>query len=248
MPTGSSDVKIKQDGRAALTVGKGTAAVLAGHDDVTLWDDEELAHGRRRDTNGNFTGRPPRLIPHMCWVELKRRQIFDAESTFGQAVAGAAKYLADVAEGRVNPQPGRMQACSILFDRFIGKPKESVDVRMNVTAQVEQLPWVQALKKAARVAGETVIPARSTEVDDDIVDAEIVEDDLCRCGCGQPPRSGSFYFSASHQAHAERKAAHAGPESVDATRVAPTEDDPILDDDDDFMEEADDDDPILEDD
>jgi hypothetical protein len=228
---------LKSDGRQLLTVGKGTAAVLLGHDDVTLWDDEELAHGRRRDTNGNFTGRPPRLIPHMCWVELKRRQIFDAESTFGKAVAGAAKYLADVAEGRVEPQPGRMQACSILFDRFLGKPKESVDVRMSVTAQVEQIPWVQALRRAARPPGEVVIPARSTEVAEDIVDAELVEDDLCLCGCRQPPRPGSLYFNAKHQGHAARKA--------EAT-PAPVEADPILYDEDEFIEDEDDPtDPVL---
>jgi hypothetical protein len=231
---------LKRDGRQLLTVGKGTAAVLAGHDDVTTWDDEELAHGRRRDTNGNFTGRPPRLIPHMCWVELKRRQIFDAESTFGKAVAGAAEYLADVAEGRVEPQAGRMQACSILFDRFLGKPKESVNVQMSVVETVEELPWVQALKKAARVAGGTVIPARSTPVDDDIVDAELVEPDLCLCGCGQPPRAGSLYFNARHQAQAEAKARF-------AESALPADDDPVLtEDEDEFVE--DEDDPILTDD
>lgn len=234
---------LKNDGRQLLTVGKGTAAVLLGHDDVTSWDDEELAHGRRRDTNGNFTGRPPRLIPHQCWVELKKRQLFDAESTFGEAVAGAARYLADVAEGRQQPQPGRITACQILFDRFIGKPKESVDVRMSVTAQVEQLPWVQTLRASARIP--SAIEATATRSDDEIIDAEVIEPDLCLCGCGQPPRPGSLYFNARHQEHAERKRQMAAQPPV----PTPVDDDPILtDEDDEFIEDpilSDDDDPVL---
>ena len=168
----------RQDGRSVVYMGAGSTAVLAGEEDPSTWDDEELAHGRRRDTNGSFTGRPPRLIPHACWVELKKRELFDADSTFGRAVAGAARYIADVAEGREDPKPGRLHACQILFDRYIGKPKESVDVRMSVTAQVEQIPWVQTLRKAARLPGD-VIEASAIRSDDGIIDAELVEPDLC---------------------------------------------------------------------
>ena len=165
---------------------------------------------------------------------MKKRQLFDADSTFGRAVAAAARYIADVAEGREDPKPGRLHACQILFDRYIGKPKESVDVRMSVTAQVEQIPWVQTLRKAARLPGD-VIEASASRLDDDVIDAELVELDLCGCGCGQPPRKGSLYFNARHQEHAESKRAVVHP-------APPFEDDPILWDDE-FIE----DDPTLTD-
>ena len=160
-----------------LTIGKGSAAVLRGEDDISTWDDEELAYGRRRDVNGNFTGHPPRLIPAACYTELKRRQVFDAESTLGRRVAKAAQYLADVAEGIEEPNLGRMRACESLLDRVVGKPKEHVDVQMSVAAQVETLPWVQALKQAVRTPdGRSIIEAGAAESDDEIIDAEVVGD------------------------------------------------------------------------
>ncbi len=135
--------------------------------------------GRRRDVNGNFTGKPPRLIPAACYQELKRRQVFDAESTLGRATAEASAYLANVARGVEEPNMGRVRACESLLDRVVGKPKESVDVRMSLHEQVETLPWVQDLRRSLRASPE--LPAVSNS-DDDIVDAEVVEDSW-----GTPP-------------------------------------------------------------
>lgn len=180
-----------------------------------------------------------RLIPHRCWLELKRRQLFDADSAFGKSVLNATEYLIDVAEGRQDPIPYRMRACEIILDRFIGKPTERHQVDTKI--ELVDAPWAVALRSSIRSGA---IPARSSEVagDDDIVDAEIVEPDQCECGCGQPPRPGSMYFNARHQQHAESKAKAPAPERMPVHEV-----DPILyDDDDDFIEDADDpDDPIL---
>lgn len=208
---------LKKDGRQLLTVGKGTAAVLNGNDDVSDWDDEELAHGRRRDANGNFTGRPPRLIPHVCWVELKRRQLLDSDSAFGRSVLNATQYVVDVAEGRQEPIPYRMRACEIILDRFIGKPTERHQVDTKI--ELVDAPWAVALRNSIRgMRAQSPIPAASAEIgDDDIVDAELV-DDLCACGCGQPRRPGSLYLNANHERHAK---ARAGVQD----RLAPSEDD-----------------------
>lgn len=158
-------MKTRADGRSVAYVGAGSSAVLRGEDDISTWDDEELAMGRRRDVNGNFTGKPPRLIPAACYQELKRRQVFDAESTLGRRVAKAAEYLADVADGIEEPVTGRIRACESLLDRVVGKPKESVDVRMSVAAQVETLPWVQALKRSVRTPdGQRIIDTSATEL------------------------------------------------------------------------------------
>lgn len=257
----------KKDGREIVTIGVGSASVLRGEDDVSTWDDLELAMGRRRDKNGHFTGKPPRLIPSACYAELKHRQVFDAESALGKRVASAAEYLADVAEGVEEPNAGRMRACEILLDRVVGKPTERITAKVDMS--IENSPWAVALRNSIRGTRAEVIEATSTEVDDDIVDAELVEDDLCACGCGQPPKSGSLYFNASHEAHAKGKARR------DEARPTPTEDDmavwrrnqgaapppttaqgtysgtptpeddPTLDDDDDGFIEDTDDDPIL---
>lgn len=228
------------DGRSAHLLGAASTAVLSGHDDVADWDDEELATGRRRDKNGYFSGKAPRLIPIQCWKELKRRQLFDTDSAFGQSVVNAANYLIAVADGSQEPQAGRMRACEIILDRFVGKPTERVQVDTRV--ELVDAPWAVALRNLIRSPGAiSAIPVSSTDVTDDIVDAELVEPDLCLCGCGQPPRPGSLYFNGRHQAHAESKvmAAQAHP------TPPPPDDDPILTDDDELTEEADDDDPVM---
>ena len=60
-------MSIKKDGRQMLTVGKGTAAVLSGEDDLSTWSDEELAYGRRKDRNGHWTGHRSRWFPSIAF-------------------------------------------------------------------------------------------------------------------------------------------------------------------------------------
>ena len=131
----------------------------------------------------------------------------------GRKVAIAAQYLADVAEGKEEPKAGRMRACEMLLDRVVGKPKESVDVRMSVAAQVETLPWVQAIRNSVRVNGEHVIDTTATRAEPEATE--------CACGCGMTT-DGARYLNEAHRAHAERQTG------------------PTLDDDDDFIEETDD--------
>ena len=206
-----------------MYLGAGSTAVLSGQDDIATWDDEELAMGRRRDKNGNFTGKPPRLIPAVCYTELKQRQVFDAESTLGKKVAAAAQYLADVAEGVEEPKAGRMRACEILLDRVVGRPTERITAKVDMS--IENAPWAVALRNSIR-ASIIETSAAVTSTNDEVIDAELVEPDLCLCGCGHPPRPGSLYFNARHHEHAMSKVKVAPP-------APPIEDDPILWDDDD---------------
>lgn len=259
-----------QQGRGYVRVGKPALAVINGNETPEDWDDDELMYGRRRDSLGRLSGRPPRVIPAACLRELVRRKLFDTESAIRDSCVDAAKYLAAVAEGKEEPNAARMKACEMVLDRFLGKPVDRVQmsshVEMNVN--IEQAPWVVALRKAARSFGGQPLDGRvinTTVADDDIIDAEIVEA-LCACGCGQPPRPGSAYFNARHEARATYKAnkpkapapndddlrlwrRHHGPTPPPtdsagwfATNTAPSapEDDPILEDDDPVLTDEDD--------
>jgi hypothetical protein len=232
----SESLKLDKRNSAYERVGAAATAVLTGADDINDWDDDELAFGRRRGKNGKFGGQPPRMIPMVCLRELTRRKIFDTESVIREAIVDAARYIAGVAQGKEQPNADRQRAAQVLLDRFLGKPTERVDVQMSVTAQVESLPWVQALRTSARPAG-TVIEAIATRLDDGIIDAELVEADLCACGCGQPPRKGSLYLNARHQEYAVSKRV-----TIQPSAPTPIDDDPILSDDE-FIE--DEDDPVL---
>ena len=75
---------------------------------------------------------------------MNRRKLFETEGIIRNACTHAAGYLDSVVRGKEIPVMGRIRAAETILDRFLGKPKESVNVQMSVTAQVEELPWVQA--------------------------------------------------------------------------------------------------------
>jgi hypothetical protein len=218
-----------------MVVSANTAAVISGTDDLTGWSDEELLKGQRRSKRGTWEGKPPTVVPMAVHRELIRRRVFECEAIIRESCVHAARYLDGIVRGVEEPKVGRQRAAEVMLERFLGKPTERhlVDARV----EVAEPPWLDALRKAVRIP--RAIEASATRSDDDIIDAEVIEDDLCLCGCGQPPRPGSLYFSPKHQEHAERKASQARPPAA-----APVEDDPILSDDDELVLD-DDDDPVL---
>jgi hypothetical protein len=105
-----------------------------------VWDDEELVMGRRRDANGRFTSTQPKVVPAACVKELNRRKLFETEPIIRNACTEAANYLAAVTRGDDSPNVARQRAAETILDRFLGKPKESVDLKL----AVQEPPWVQA--------------------------------------------------------------------------------------------------------
>lgn len=225
-------LKLDKRNRAYVRVGASVTSVLSGEDDVRTWDDEELALGRRRGPSGKFGGQPPRVIPTACLRELNRRKLFDTESAIRESCVDAARYLAAVAAGTEEPNPARMRACEMVLDRFLGKPVDRIQMNGNVdmNVSIENAPWAVALRNSVRAGIEGAAPTPEAASEEDIVDAEVVE--LCACGCGQPPASGSLYFNPKHQAHARSKVQPLPGPALEA-------DDPITepDDGDDFIEE-----------
>lgn len=59
--------------RASISLGRTNAAILHGDEDLTLWSEEELIRGPRRDKNGSWSGRPPKVVPKAVHDELVRR-------------------------------------------------------------------------------------------------------------------------------------------------------------------------------
>lgn len=185
-------VHTRRDGRALVTVSPDSAAILNGEVDISQWDDEELAYGRRRDKNERFSGKPPVLIPTECVRELNRRKLFETNSIIRNACTDAATYLAAVTRGEETPVAGRIKATEIILDRFMGKPKERIEMEHDI----KEPAWIGVMRRALSIDGQPVsehpitrdavaasytrpIPAtsRAVEEDDGIIDAELVEDD-----------------------------------------------------------------------
>jgi hypothetical protein len=148
------------DGGAIVHVGRATADVLAGEVDLSDWDDEELVKGRRKDKNGRFTGRPPKLLPAAYFQELTKRRFARAYQLLEGSLIDGARFLASIIRNEDAPNADRLRATELLFDRILGRPKERVGL------SIEEPNKFQRLLMAAIVGTE-----------EQVIDGEIIEGD-----------------------------------------------------------------------
>lgn len=209
-------------GRANIS--KTTAAVLAGDDDLTEWSDEELLAGKRRNKRGTLSGGNPKVVPRAILQELTRRRFLKAEEVVKSSLVSAVELWKQIVEDETVPHPIRLRASELIVDRCWGKATERIDA----SVELKEPAWLGVLRRAVQVDGVPVgempnvrramgdpIPADSEPVDD-IVDAEIVEDQ----------RESGLSDQCAREAHAVCR------ECECACHIRPEPDDPILWDDD----------------
>lgn len=150
-----------------VRVGERNAALLAQGDyaDVSDWDDEELERGRRRDKNGGFAGRPPKVVPRAVFVEYVQRKTRRAELAMAQNMEELVAELTKVATDPDEEPELRVKVATWTLEHFIGKAPTNVSVRADVRHQVA--PWERVLQNAIVTTG--------TE-HDDVIDVEVVDD------------------------------------------------------------------------
>lgn len=154
-----------KEGRAYIRVGSKVAALIAGESDLSEWDEEEIARGQQRSSDGHFK-RPPTVVPREVYQEFARRQY---EQGFAHLTGHLGEMMATVVQFANDPELDesvRLKAIDMALNRLLGKPREKVDLAMN--AKVEHAP-AEPL--------QYVVNEDELWPDDDVVDAEIVEDD-----------------------------------------------------------------------
>lgn len=157
-----------RDGRAFVHVSEATANLIAGEVDVGEWDDEELFRGYSRAKDGTFKGRPPSVVPIGVYQEFIRRQMQRAEQGFANNLTHAVQNLIRISEDPDVPANVRLRALEMIFDRVLGKPKE----RVEIGPLIADPAWKQTIDAV------TVDRAALAAPEDDVVDAEIVDDDF----------------------------------------------------------------------
>ena len=148
-----------KDGGALLRVGRSTVAILSGSEDVSTWSDEELKRGKKRSKNGDWSGRPPTVVPKAIHDEIVRRKMRKAYDLLRINTYRAVRVLAEIALDKTVDPAIRTKAATEILDRGLGKPVE----RMNI--QVDA-PWQQLMAQA-------IVPA----LPDGTIEGEVVEDD-----------------------------------------------------------------------
>jgi len=113
-----------------IRLGQTNSAILAGNVDLTKWSDEELARGQRRDKNGRFQGRPPKVVPMVVYKELARRQTEAVHKHLRDNILEAAHVLTEMIRNPAVDDGTKVKAITMVFDRVLGKAPEKVEIAM----------------------------------------------------------------------------------------------------------------------
>lgn len=146
--------------RGYVQMGRMNTAILAGHEDLSTWSDEELRRGQKKDKNGRWQGRRPSVVPKALHDELVRRTLSKAEELMRDNLHTAVEALVDVVTGEDVEDKDRLRAIAMIMDRVMGKEPQRVEVGGDA-------PWMAAI--AAAIVG--------TVEDEDIIDVEPEEED-----------------------------------------------------------------------
>lgn len=157
---------VRKNGSSKTAVVKvrsqGAIELLEHPERVIDWDDEELDRGQRKDKNGRFTGRPPDMIPAVIHEERKRRQLDVLAREVVKAGLPALEALVSIYKNPKNDERARVAAAKVVLEHARGTPSSHSTVDHRVSAEPK---FLKALEGA-------VI---STDDDEDIIEAEIIE-------------------------------------------------------------------------
>jgi hypothetical protein len=157
--------------RGVIRISESVSEVLEDPSKVDEWDDEELRRGRRRDRNGKFTGRDPVVIPTAVYREMVRRSIRKAEVEMTTNLEAACKMLTGVIGDMEAEDRDRIKAAEILLNRVMGKEATKVELS-------SKSPLFLGIIQAGIVAGGEPVAIGVGADEDDIIDADVVDDDI----------------------------------------------------------------------
>jgi len=150
---------------AMINVGKTNLAIHRGEEDLTMWDEEELRRGYKRDKNGKWTGRPPKIVPRAIHDELARRMYDEATQILKNDLVAAVQLFGDLVRNPDVDPAVRLKAAQVIVERVMGKAQQNVKLDVGVQAKWEQAIAHSIVSIPAELAEAIVVG--SYEADDD---------------------------------------------------------------------------------
>jgi hypothetical protein len=139
-----------------IVVNRTTAGILNGELDISVWSDEELLRGQRKNKNGKWTGRAPVLLPAQVVHELTRRRFQRAHMLLADSLVDCVQMLRSIVNDRRASKADRIRAAETILDRVLGRPKESVSLDINPGWQGIVARGIVAVAESEVVQGEVV--------------------------------------------------------------------------------------------
>jgi hypothetical protein len=116
----SDDMYIRLRGRYAK--------FLAGEITVEDLDDDELAQGRLKSSDGTFRGRPPAVVPGEMVQAMRREWLKRANNSLAEALMGAGLgTIKDLAANAVD-ESVRLRAADLIVQRTMGKVPDKIEI------------------------------------------------------------------------------------------------------------------------
>lgn len=120
--------------------------LIAVNDGVFTWEEfvetldaSEIARGQLKDKRGNFTGRPPQLVPRGFFDACQKVLLKRARQEYEKAYLLAIETMTSLATGKdadgneilgVKPE-AKMKAAQFVIERMEGKTPEKVEVKVS---------------------------------------------------------------------------------------------------------------------
>lgn len=110
---------------------------------VSEWSMEELAHGKPRNSQGNFKGRKPKWVTPAISEEMSRRFKAVVREQMNVHTVSALDTLRDIIENNEVDERGKphvpasvkLQATTFLLEHVVGKPQQEIKSDISVTLQ-----------------------------------------------------------------------------------------------------------------
>ncbi len=147
--------------RGLVRLSENNTNILIGKEDLSSWDDDELIRGQRRNKNGKFGGKPPKVVPKALHDELVKRAMSSAMQLLNTNLVAAVTELTKIAKSSVAEDKDKLKAIELIMNRVMGKAPDKIEFTGDTPN------WMQSIMVS--------IVAKNSE-DIDIEDAEIVEE------------------------------------------------------------------------
>jgi hypothetical protein len=111
-------------------------AFLTGELTVKDLDDEEIFRGQIRNNQGDFRGRPPKLVPREFATALQQEVAQRFNSNIAGLVPDSIKAIQTILN-KAHPQPGDgavVNAAFKVLERYAGKVPDTVNLKAEITS------------------------------------------------------------------------------------------------------------------
>lgn len=136
--------------------------LLDGRISIDDLDDEELARGRPRSSDGTFKGVAPKVIPTALHNRMRKELFERAETKLRTGLVDSAKFMIDVVGNDKIDVKTRLDAAKWVFERVMGKNPDRVQLSADA-------PFMELFEELSR-------GPRKVHVEAEVVDAEVVDD------------------------------------------------------------------------